>query len=185
MQKRTTIARNNATQTTYIVRLAILCLILASISACSTVRIGYEIAPRYAAWQLDRYWQLDSSQASFGKERIDVLWRWHQQSELPEYARWLRSLHVRLGVSVDILEVTSWRETAIRYWRAAALHMAPDLSELIVSLRPRQIEHMKQRMASDNDDYRREFLPEVPGERQAQSSPTHSGGKRFDSPRTI
>ena len=69
---------------------------------------------------------------------------------------------------VDIVEVTNWRRMLIRYWRATALRVAPDVSEMIVSLRPQQIEHMKQRMAAANDDYKHEFLPDDPVKRQAR-----------------
>lgn len=69
---------------------------------------------------------------------------------------------------MDIVEVTNWRRMLIRYWRATALRVAPDVSEMIVSLRPQQIEHMKQRMAAANDDYKHEFLPDDPVKRQAR-----------------
>ena len=168
MRKRITLVRGSVTGAACIVRLVLLCLIIPLVSACSALRIGYEFVPRYAAWQLDRYWELDSAQASFSKERIDELWRWHRHSELPEYARWLRSLNGGLDASVDIVEVTNWRRMLIRYWRVTALRVAPDVSELIVSLRPQQIDHMKQRLASANEDYKQEFLPHDPAMRQAR-----------------
>ena len=149
-------------------RLAILCLMVASISACSMVRIGLELLPWYAARQLDGYWRLDATQASFAKERIDEWWRWHRRSELPEYARWLRSLNDHIEAPVSVTDVTGWRKTAVRYWRTVALRVAPDLADMMVTLRPEQIEQMKQRMASENDDYKREFLPERPAERQTR-----------------
>ena len=168
MHKQTVTARDSTTRAMYIFRLAMLCLIVASISACSMLRIGYEFVPWYAAWQLDRYWRLDAAQASFAKERIDDLWRWHRRSELPEYARWLRSSSAHLDAPVGLTEVTGWRQTAVRHWRAVVLRVAPDLAEMILTLRPEQIEQMKRRMASENDDYKREFLPEGPAQRQSR-----------------
>ena len=117
MHKQTVTARDSTTRAMYIFRLAMLCLIAASISACSMLRIGCEFAPWYAAWQLDRYWRLDATQASFAKERIDDLWRWHRRSELPEYARWLRSSSAHLDAPVGLIEVTGWRQTAERLSR--------------------------------------------------------------------
>jgi len=77
-------------------RLALAIVLAASMSACSMVRIGYELVPWYTARHLDSYWQLDAVQSSFARERIDELWQWHRSSELPELARWLRQLSGRL-----------------------------------------------------------------------------------------
>ena len=67
MRKRIAIVRDSATGAACILRLVLLCLLVPLFSACSALRVGYEFVPRYAAWQLDRYWELDTAQASFSK----------------------------------------------------------------------------------------------------------------------
>lgn len=148
---------------------ALACGVLAmAISACSMVRIGYEAAPWYVAWQLDRYWALDSAQADYGRERADDLQRWHRRSELPEYSRWLRRLNERIQAPVDLAEVVSWRREIAGFWERAARRVAPELAGIIVTLRAEQIETMRRRIASENDDYSKEYLAGDPVQRQAR-----------------
>ena len=138
-----------------------------ALSSCSMVRIGYDAAPWYASWQLDRYWGLDSAQAAYGQDRIEEILGWHRRSELPEYARFLRRLNDTVQARpIDLNEATAWRRTLKGFWASSAQRIAPELTEIIVSLRPEQVERMKNRMASENNDYRKEFLPNDLSERQ-------------------
>lgn len=155
-------------QRTGVLRLLLLISVAASISACSIVRIGYELAPWYTARQLDAWWQLDPTQSAFGRARVDELWRWQRRSELPEIARWLRSVNARIDGGVDIDEVSGWRRTGLLYWERTVRPLSPGLASLMNTLRPEQIEAMSKRMVSDNEDYRREFLPDDLAERQAR-----------------
>lgn len=155
-------------QRTGMLRLLLLVIVAASISACSIVRSGYELAPWYSSRQLGAYWQLDPTQSAFARERIDELWRWHRRSELPEIARWLRSVNAPIDGGVDIDEVSGWRRTGLLYWERTVRRLGPGLARLITTLRPEPIEAMNKSMASDNEDYRREFLPDDRAERQAR-----------------
>lgn len=147
------------------------CVVLAllaalAISACSALRLGYDVVPWYASWQLDRYWGLDSEQAGHMQERVEQLLRWHRRSELPEYSRWLRRVNERLQSPIDLAEATSWRRTMTEFWDRTIRRLGPDLTEVLLGLRPEQIERMKRRMESENEDYIKEFLPEDQVERQ-------------------
>lgn len=147
-------------------RLGLSILVAMAVSACSMVRVGYESAPWYASWQLDRYWALDSEQAGHAQERVEDLVRWHRRSELPEYSRWLRRVSERVQAPIDLEEATSWRRTMAGFWGRTGQRLGPGLTRIIVTLRPEQIERMKRRMTSENNDYIKEFLPDDPGERQ-------------------
>ena len=148
--------------------LALALLAALTISACSIVRVGYEAIPWYAFWQLDRYWALDSAQAAYGQDSIEELLRWHRRSELPEYARWLRRINERIQAPIDLAEAMSWRRAMNGFWTRAVHRIAPELTEIVVTLRTEQVEQMKKRMASENDDYRKEYLPEDLSERQTR-----------------
>lgn len=147
-------------------RLGLSILVAMAVSACSMLRVGYESVPWYASWQLDRYWALDSEQAAHAQERVEDLFRWHRRSELPEYSRWLRRVSERVQATVDLEEATSWRRTMAGFWSRTVQRLGPGVARIIVTLRPEQIERMKRRMASENNDYIKEFLPDDPGERQ-------------------
>lgn len=149
-------------------RLLWVLVVAAWISGCSVVRVGYELAPWYSVRELDAAWQLDSTQSAFARERVDELWHWHRRNELPEIARWLRSVNARIDGDVDIEEVSGWRRTGLLHWDRTVQQLSPGLARLIGSLRPEQIEAMNRRMVSENEDYRREFLPDDLSERQAR-----------------
>ena len=145
---------------------ALLLISAVAVAACSVIQIGYESAPWYASRLLDRYWALDSTQSAYAQERIRELLRWHRRSELPEYVRWLRQLSERLQAPVDLAEATSWRLGINRFWTRAVEQVTPDLTELFIMLHPEQLERMNKRMISENDDYKKEYLPEDLGERE-------------------
>lgn len=149
-------------------RLLWVLIVAAWVSGCSFVRVGYELAPWYSVRQLDAAWQLDPTQSAFARERMDELMRWHRRSELPEIARWLRSVNARIDGGVDIEEVSGWRKTGLLHWDRTVQQLSPGLARLISSLRPEQIEAMNKRMVTENEDYRREFLPDDLSERQAR-----------------
>lgn len=150
------------------VRVVLALLVTFVVSSCSMVRISYEAAPLYASWQLDRYWSLDSTQSAFGKDRIAEQFRWHRRSELPEYARWLRQVNERLQGSIDLAEAASWRRVMNGFWTRATHRLAPDLTELLITLQSEQVERMNKRMATENNDYRKEYLPDDLSEREAR-----------------
>ena len=135
-------------------------------AACSVIQMGYEAAPWYASRLLDRYWALDSTQSAYAQERIAELMRWHRRSELPEYVRWLRQLNERLQAPVDLAEATSWRLGINRFWTRAVQQATPDLTDLFIMLRPEQLERMNKRMISENDDYKKDYLPDDLAERE-------------------
>lgn len=150
------------------VRVVLALLVTFVVSSCSMVRISYEAAPLYASWQLDRYWSLDSTQSAFGKDRIAEQFRWHRRSELPEYARWLRQVNERSQGSIDLAEAASWRRVMTGFWTKAVHRLAPDLTELLITLQSEQVERMNKRMATENNDYRKEYLPDDLSEREAR-----------------
>ena len=139
-----------------------------ALASCSMVRIGYEAVPTYASWRLDRYWALDATQSAYGRDRIAELMRWHRRNELPEYIRWLSRVNERVQSPIDLADAVNWRRDLNEFWTRAVRKIVPELSDLVLTLRTEQVEQMNKRMASENDDYRKEFLPEDLFERETR-----------------
>lgn len=136
-------------------------------TACSYTRFGYDLAPTWLGWQVDRHFGLDSVQRELVSSRIDALHRWHRQTQLPAYTGFLESVHARLEGPVGPEDVGAWREQALAAWTPIAERVAPDLAALALTLRPAQLERLARRFDESNRELRRELLPESAERREA------------------
>jgi len=118
------------------------------------VLVGYEV---------DRFFGgLDGEQRALVDARVDDFHRWHRQTQLPAYAAFLRELdgRARASTPLDAAEVTRWRLRVVdEAWRPAAEQLAPALAELALTLRPSQIQRVRQQFVERNREQMREFLP--------------------------
>jgi len=143
-------------------------LIIGALAAggCSMARFGYDVLPTWAHWQVERYLNLDEAQRDIVSRHLGDLHRWHRREQLPEYVGFLREIDDGLRTRVDAADVTRWRERVGDAWQPIAERVAPGLAELAVTLRPEQIEHLRERMRKYNEDARDEHLPEGEGARE-------------------
>lgn len=145
--------------------MALVGLLLAS--GCTAIKLGYQTMPTWGHFQLDRYWNLDSSQSELVKARLESFQDWHRSTELPQYARLLGGIKDKLRAGpVEPSEVARWREAAEGRWLTMAQVAAPKLAELAVTLRPEQLDRMKKRIAEQNVEHRKKVLPADPDKRQ-------------------
>ena len=56
---------------------------------CSTVKLGYNNADWILPYMIDDYFDLNSEQESFVKEKIESHLDWHRNTELPRYSRFI------------------------------------------------------------------------------------------------
>jgi len=72
------------------------------LSACSTVRLGYNQADTLALYFADSYLDLDSEQEAVWRESLKRLVSWHRQNELPLYSKELARVQQGLQAPVQI-----------------------------------------------------------------------------------
>lgn len=132
-------------------------------AGCTMTRLAYDTAPALAGYEIDRFFGgLDGEQRALVDARVDEFHRWHRQTQLPAYAAFLRELdgRARANTPLEPAEVTRWRLRLIDdAWRPAAEQLAPALAELALTLRPAQIQRIRQQLADRNREQVREFLP--------------------------
>lgn len=138
-------------------RLGLACLLALVLAACSTLRLGYNHVDTMLAWSLDSYLDLDSSQQALVKERSARLLAWHRQTQLPEYSRWLAAARGELGRPVSVAEVSEFQQRLRGSMLALGEEAAPDLAALALSLRPGQLQHLRDRLAREQRKARREL----------------------------
>ncbi|MGD9942567.1 MAG: DUF6279 family lipoprotein [Burkholderiaceae bacterium] len=128
-------------------------------TGCSSTKIGYDTAPLWLGWQLDRYLNLDDAQRELVSAKLEALQRWHRQTQLPGYIAFLKDVESRLSGDVSAADFEQWRRHAVQAWEPVAVRLAPDMAALAMTLRPAQIDRLAQRLADSNDEWRREHMP--------------------------
>ncbi len=144
------------------------CVLLAFalvLTACSTIKLGYENLPRLAVWQADSYLSLDDDQEAALNRHAKALQRWHRQEQLPVYAEFLRRTEEQLTGQVTDEQVAEWRRTVLTAWPPLADRLAPAVAEIGVGLRPEQLAHLQQVLAKANEKAARDYLPADPAKR--------------------
>jgi hypothetical protein len=136
------------------------------LAGCSALRLGYANGNTFAYWWLDSYVDFTDDQKPWVKQRIESLFSWHRKTQLNDYAQFLAQLQPRLNGGVTAEEVlTDYAE--IRKRAMLVLDKAmPDLADLALSLQPQQLAHLERKFASNNEDYRKDYLRGSPDERQ-------------------
>ena len=133
--------------------------LLALLSGCSVVKLGYRGAGTFTLHWLDRYLELDNKQQTWASERIDAFYAWHRVTQLPEYAQWLTRRTALLKqdpvTAADLLalnaDITTWLDIA-------ATKALPDLAALALQLKPAQIAAIETKFAKNNAVFRKDFL---------------------------
>lgn len=125
---------------------------------CSALRLGYSNGETVVYWWLHSYVDLESDQQPRVKAAISNLFAWHRQTQLPDYAQLLVQTQPRLlhdATPADVLDV---HEALKRRMMAVIDRALPALADLALSLRPQQIAHIEQKFASNNENYRKDYL---------------------------
>ncbi|MBX3609543.1 MAG: hypothetical protein KF871_06555 [Hydrogenophaga sp.] len=141
---------------------------LATLTACSTVRLAYQQAPALSQWWLNDHFDFTDAQATQVRGAIDTFYDWHRQSELPRYADLLRRWQDMARRDITASQACAqFEEIRDRVWRAGERTLAP-FAQLLVDLGPEQIAALKRRQASSNQTFADDFLRGTPAERLAR-----------------
>jgi hypothetical protein len=139
-------------------RALFLIVLLALLTACSTIRFSYNHGDTLLYWWLDAYVDFEGDQSDWVKRDIGELFQWHRKTQLHDYAALLGTFQRQLAgnpTQADLLndyhELRSRTETL-------AMKAVPDMVDLARSLTPDQIAQMEKRFNKKNDEYRRKFV---------------------------
>ncbi|HSC83457.1 MAG TPA: DUF6279 family lipoprotein [Pseudomonas sp.] len=147
---------------------ALLCLCLL-LGACSRLDLGYRNLDWLISWSLDDYLDLSSQQKRWLKPRLQQHLRWHCSSQLPAYSAWL--LHNEELVSQAQVEPEQFNEQFAQFHQAidaVFIQFTPTLTGLLSGLSPLQVQHLKQRMAEEDQQLHEEFLEPAPEQQIAE-----------------
>lgn len=139
------------------------------LAACSTgLRVGYNNADTLLAWTLNRYLDLDDSQQALVKSRSSQLLAWHRGSQLRDYAALLATARAAVEREVTPAEVLAFnRELNERFARLGEA-AAPELAALALTLRQPQIDRLRDKLAENNLEWRKEAQADRANFREAR-----------------
>jgi hypothetical protein len=138
--------------------MASIVLLLSILCACSAARLAFNNGETVSYFWLDRYVDFDADQKPWVKKEIAALFSWHRQTQLKDYVQLLN--HVRKQVESPVTEADIARDEQEVRKRVQGMleRAAPSMAELALSLQPRQIAHIEQRFAENNDKFKKENL---------------------------
>jgi hypothetical protein len=147
----------------------IIATLLVLLSGCSALRLTYGQGPLLAYWWMDRYLDFTSEQAPLVRGALADWFAWHRQTQLPEYANWLRELQPVARDSVTPETVCQVAGAAQRRIEAAYEQAVPAMVPIVRMLTPAQLDHLEQRYARNNKEAERDFLQSDPQDRAEAS----------------
>lgn len=135
------------------------------LAGCSMMRATYNSADtvlRYMAW---RYGDLNAVQYDEVKARLAALQQWHRENELPAYALLVKAAGRRVARGIAPEDV-AWAVMHLRArYRRLMAKAAEDAAPVLVTLGPAQLAVLERKIAEDNADYAKKYLPQDDGKR--------------------
>ena len=135
---------------------------LLTLSACSTLQLAYNSSDEFLYWWVDSYVDLQDTQKPLVRNALKDLHQWHRQDQLPQYAAMLQRLQAMAPHNVSAAQVCAVTHDIQNNFVSLLHHVEPATTELAMSLKPEQLQRMRQRYDSANQDWRDDWLtPDV------------------------
>ncbi|AST30873.2 hypothetical protein CDC46_00890 [Ralstonia solanacearum] len=131
---------------------------LAGLAACSTLKLGYQQGDHLVYWWVDRYFDIQDAQADAARGAIARFFAWHRREQLPRIAELLERAKGELQQPVTAEQIRYYQNAYYALGRAAFERARPDIADLLLTVTPEQIGHVRQRFDAVNETYRQRYL---------------------------
>ena len=128
------------------------------LAGCSTIKLAYNNLPELAYWWLDGYLDFESSQTARVRDELDRLLAWHRRSELPQWIALLQKAQALAPNDTTPAQACELAEAMRVRLLALAEQAEPATAGLALTLTPAQLDHMQQKYAKLNAEYRSDWL---------------------------
>jgi hypothetical protein len=142
---------------------------LAAAAGCTAVQFSYNNAGglvRFVVWE---YVDLDGTQSQALQQRFARLQEWHRSSELPDYVRFLQSLHARAARGVTHQDADWAIESLRARYRLAAVRAAEEAAPILGTLNAEQLASIERKFAKEDAKYVKEWLSGSASRREQHS----------------
>lgn len=130
----------------------------ALLAGCSTVRMAYNQLDWLIANRIENSISLDREQRVVLKRHIDTLLKWHCQTQLPEYVRWLRVVTADFATGMTVARLRAHSASLEGAWYAVMERAVPAAVDVLGSLSDRQIEELLASVEDANKEYRKDYI---------------------------
>lgn len=141
-------------------------MLLLALAGCSVLRLSYPQAPRLLYWWLDDHADFSDAQAPQVRQGIADWFAWHRSSQLPEYVMLLEKARAQVLEPTTPAAACEWQRELQRRALLAFDEGVPALARTALELTPAQLQHMEEHFAETNEEFREDYLPSDPAERQ-------------------
>lgn len=152
------------------VRPRLLTLILfaaGAVAGCGNfVKVAYNNSDTALRFMANDYFDIDGPQSEMLRAGLDRFHAWHRREELPRYAVMFDDASGRLGRGLqrsDVLWAIDNVRTRYRYMASRAVDEA---MPTLLTVNADNIGALEQKFAEKNKEFKREFLPSDPAERE-------------------
>lgn len=152
---------------------------VALLTGCSALKLGYRQGPTLAHWWLDGYLDFDATQSQSVKEELRRWFDWHQQSQLALYAAHLGRARQEAQQALGPEQLCRWGDSTRDLLVPAIERLIPAAAELLPTLSEAQLRHLDARFARQTAELRETMLqPDRDARARAAAERTV---KRFES----
>ncbi len=141
--------------------------ILALLSGCSAVRLGYDQAEPVLRWWADRHLDLSASQSRWLKDELRQFHVWHRQVELPAYADLVAVVARQSAGDIAAAQVCENIDSAATRLDVLLRQATPLLAGLARQLDAAQLQSLRRRFSEEDREWRDKWL-DVPREKRTR-----------------
>lgn len=127
---------------------------LLGLIGCSSLTLAYNQLPLLVGLWADHYLDLDSSQESRLKEKLQAWQAWHRREELPHWLALLRQANTALDNGVTPDELLALERGARASLERCLQQAAPLAAPILADLRPEQWQHLQKEMDEKTAEWR-------------------------------
>lgn len=140
--------------------------LVVALAACSVLKLAYDQAPTLVTWRINKALDLEGAQRDNARAAVREWFAWQRKAQLPAIAAFMeRAQREALGSITPALACE--RRQEIEGWlRASADRAAPLIARVVVTLTPRQIDHLQKHFKEKDEDFADDFLDEDADDRQ-------------------
>ena len=147
------------------IRLILISLLLVTISACSSIQLGYNQGDTLIRWWIDDYVDLNEAQSEFVAGALKRQFSWHRSEQLPQIQASLNKLKRKLGKPLTVPEALDSYQDMRKHITAAIEHMSRDAATLALTMNLDQLKVMEKKYAKTNEKFRKQYLSGSPAQR--------------------
>ncbi len=147
---------------------ALLALSLA-LSGCSTLRLAYNTAPELTYLWLDNFVDFDEEQGQQVRDALAAWFKWNRSTQLADYAALLARLQAQMPEPMTPALTCRWFDEFGDRFKLAFEHAVPSAAALVLTLSPKQLQHLERHYAKRNAEFRSDYLQSSHKERREAS----------------